>query len=297
MIKLKYIKLKNYCGYRDDSFDFTQDGVSVKPMACFFGSNGCGKSTLLEAIRLVCNAHRYYEKDVKLLFRKITYHHDYDSTYSGMYTDNLSELGLHAVFATTEGDKEVVFTSEGVEKNELPIRDRMSFHYYIDADSPMNMYKFQLHAEMKERFLELAHIVYGFDCSMGSESPDLEDAGENFYTDFIIKKIKRGCETKVHFKRMSDGEKKIATLLRDLCNPLYMETNDIIVIDNICMHIYKDRHAPMIKKILEVFNDKQFFITTHSPILVGMNDENLGIVIKPYLPEKYLYDIESLQAV
>ena len=298
------MRLKNYCGYRDAIFDFTYPCGEIKPISCFFGANGSGKSTLLYAIEILCNAYRYYGKDVDLLFRKITYHPDYDPSTEaykiadGQYKGNeLHKMELHAIFDTPDGDKEVVIDSTGVVKNELPLRERMSFHYFIDADNPMNLYKFQLHSEMKERFLELARIVYGLECFMGSDSPDLEDAGSHFYTDFIIKKTRYGQDTKVHFKRMSDGERKIATLLRDLCNPIYMDMNDIILIDNVCMHIYKDRHAPMINKIMEVFSDKQFFITTHSPILVGMEDKELGIVIEPYLKKEFLYDVESSHCV
>ncbi|MFW6172498.1 MAG: hypothetical protein ACOC5T_02020, partial [Elusimicrobiota bacterium] len=174
-------------------------------------------------------------------------------------------------------------------KNELPRREAMSYYYLIDADHPSNMYKFQLHSEMKDVFLELAQAVYGMNCHMGSDFADLQDGDESFYTDFIIEKY----GTMVHFKRMSDGERKIATLLRDLCNPIYMNLNDIILIDNICMHIYKDRHATLIEKIVELFPDKQFFITTHSPVLVGMKDVELGITIDPYLKCSSLYDLET----
>lgn len=287
MIKVKSISLKNYCGYRNTTFDFTRPDGSIKPLSCFYGPNGCGKSTCLNAVELICNAYRYHGRNLDLMFRKLIYHQNYDPTYAHLYIVNDMEIG--AVFATDEGDKEVIITNKKVVKNELPRQERMSFHFYIDADNPINLYKFQLHAEMKDRFLDLARMVYGYECAMGAESPDLEDGGEFFFCDFIIQKY----ETKVHFKRMSDGEKKIATLLRDLCNPLYMNGNDIVLVDNIEMHIYKDRHAKLIAKILEIFPTKQFLITTHSPILVGMKDEQLGIEIKPYLSKECLYPIEE----
>lgn len=287
MIKIKSIRLKNYCGYRDTSFDFTLPDGSIKHMSCFFGPNGCGKSTVLNAVEIMCNAYRYHDRDLDLFFRKLVYHPDYDPTYASLY--EINDMEMQAIFTTDDGDKEVIITNRKLVKNELPQRERMSFHCYTDADNPMNLYKFQLHAETKDRFLDLAKTVYGFECDMGAESPDLQDGNEFFFCDFIIKKH----DTKVHFKRMSDGEKKIATLLRDLCNPTRMDMNDIILIDNIEMHIYKDRHAKLITKILEIFPTKQFLVTTHSPILVGMKDESLGLVIPAFMPESSLYDIEK----
>jgi predicted ATP-binding protein involved in virulence len=193
----------------------------------------------------------------------------------------------------------------GVKLNELPKKVSMSYHYLIDADHPNNMYKFQLHSKMKDVFLDFAEAVYGMKCHLNSDVSNLGDESnmegvftkeetesfdiEDFYTDFVIEKY----GTKVHFKRMSDGEKKIATLLRDLCNPLYMRDNDIILIDNVCMHIYKDRHATLINKMKEHFPDKQFFLTTHSPVLVGMSDKKLNIHISPYLDREVLYNLES----
>jgi len=263
-----------------------------------YWSNGfiSHNSTLLQAIETLCNAYRYYNKDTKLLFRKCTYSNDYDPSYYDPSSKEGNKMELQGVFATDRGDKEVVITTDGVQKNELFRKDRMSFHYLIDADSPLNSYKFQLHAEMKERFLELAKIVYELDCYMGSGLPDLEDAGQDFYTDFVVeKKDKNKNITKVHFKRFSGGERKIATLLRDLCNPLYMDDNDIILIDNICKEIYFSRHARMINKILEIFKDKQIFITTHSAVLVGLEDDEMNINIPSYLPEKYLYNIDEIK--
>ena len=301
MVKLKKIYLKNYCGYKEHEFDFTERGFWVtkgKPLACFCGPNGCGKSTLLQAIETVCNVYRYHDYDTSLLFRKCTYSADYDPSYfdpkAEIPKDKMMEM--IGTFQTDKGDKEVIINTKGVQKNELPRKDRMGFHYFIDADNPLNSYKFQLHAEMKDRFLELAKLVYGLNCYMGSGLPDLEDAGQDFYTDFIVeKKDIKGNITKVHFKSFSGGERKIATLLRDLCNPIYMDNIDIILMDNLCKEIYFTRHARMVKKIMEIFKNKQIFVTTHSAVLVGLKDEEMGINIPSYLPNKYLYNIDEIK--
>ena len=297
MVKLKKIYLKNYCGYKEGEFDFTENITGIKQLACFCGANGSGKSTLLQAIETLCNVYRYHDYDTSTLFKKCTYSPDYTCYFDPNAPILESEMmELRGIFQTDAGDKEVIINRKGVQKNELPRKAQMGFHYFIDADNPLNSYKFQLHAEMKEQFLELAKLVYGLNCYMGSGLPDLEDAGQDFYTDFVIEKEdKKGNITKVHFKRFSGGEKKIATLLRDLCNPIYMDDLDIILIDNLCKEIYFTRHARMIKKIMEIFKNKQIFVTTHSAILVGLKDEEMGINIPSYLPEKYLYNIEEIK--
>ena len=54
MIKLKKIKLINYCGYKDFELDLT-DGDGVKKWLMMYGPNGSFKSTLLRAVELLSN--------------------------------------------------------------------------------------------------------------------------------------------------------------------------------------------------------------------------------------------------
>lgn len=90
-----------------------------------------------------------------------------------------------------------------------------------------------------------------------------EDANA-FYQDLIIQK----GDVRVHHKSMSAGEKKIATLLKNLCDPTVMDRSDIVMVDNIEMHVYFKRHVKMLDKILSCFPDKQFIVTTHSGIMI-----------------------------
>ena len=57
------------------------------------------------------------------------------------------------------------------------------------------------------------------------------------------------------------------------------------------MHVYMERHVKMINKILSMFPNKQFIMTTHSPVLVGVQDHENNIDITPAVEGKYLYNI------
>lgn len=300
MVKIKNIHLQNYCGYKNIEFDFTKE-AKIKKLITFFGPNGCGKSSCLEAVHLLCNAKRLQNMDTSVLFRKLTFHNDYNPIVIDDFLKAKEPMIVSGIFETDDGDKEVIIHSdEGVVKNELSYSN-YGHCYYIDADNPMNMNKFQLHDQMKETFLDMAKAVYGHECYLQNEvdalGNDIDEeqyeteekytTGEIFYTDLVIDK--KYSQTKVHFKRMSAGEKKIATLLRDLCNPEYINNIDIVLIDNAMMHIYFSRHMLLLRKVLKLFPDKQFLITTHSGYLLERIKEDIG--------DWPLYDIEEYKKV
>ena len=289
MVKLKKLKLVNYCGYRNFDIDLT-DADGVKKWTTLFGVNGCGKSNFLEAVRLLSNPTAIRGRpDLTMFFRKLTYHPDYQPGLEG-FDKRKTEMQMYGLFETPEGDKEVEIKNDwslrgcGLTKDEIGNTKPLSF--YVDADNPMNMQKFQLNAKYKEQFLDFAKAVYGFECEIPSEKTNISkeldpDTGEwiTFFLDFIITKLDG---TRVHFKRMSDGEKKIATMLRTLFNRVYDDANyGIILIDNAELHVYWKRHMILLKKLEEHFTDRQFIVTTHSPIIINEMDK------------KYLYDLET----
>ena len=193
-------------------------------------------------------------------------------------------------FETPDGDKEVEIKNDwslrgsGLTKDEIGSTKALTM--YVDADNPMNMQKFQLNAKYKEQFLDFARAVYGFECeipdaktNMHKELDPITGEWTTFYLDFVITKF---GNTKVHFKRMSAGEKKIATMLRTLFNQAYDNKDaGIILIDNVELHVYFRRHMTLINKLEEYFPDRQFISTTHSPIIINEMDD------------KYLLDLSE----
>lgn len=289
MVKLKKLKLVNYCGYRTFDLDMT-DGEDIKKWTMLYGPNGVGKSNFLEAVRLLTYPTTIRGRpDLTLFFRRLTYHPDYQPGLEG-FDKSKTEMQMYGLFDTPEGDKEVEIKNDwtlrgsGLIKDEIGRTEQLSI--YVDADNPMNMQKFQLNAEYKEQFLNFAEAVYGFKCEIPDAKTNIAKeldpvTGEytTFYLDFVITKY---GNTKVHFKRMSAGEKKIATMLRTLFNRAYDNKNaGILLIDNIEMHIYFKRHMNLVQKLEEHFADRQIIATTHSPIIINE------------MEDKYLCDLEN----
>ena len=104
----------------------------------------------------------------------------------------------------------------------------------------------------------------------------------DYCTDFIIKKNNHN----IHYKRMSAGEKKIVKSFSELLNIIYdlehSGKNEIslagwprlLLIDNIEMHIYYDRHISMIECMKKYFPLQQIFTTTHSGTLIERFNRN-----------------------
>ena len=299
MLKLKKLYLQNYCGYQDAEFDFTRPDGSIKPISVFFGPNGCGKSTCLNAVDLLGNAQQFMGRDNDLVFRKMTFHPDYDPTLPH-FAKHEVEMSIRGVFEA-DGEEKIVELSStrGVVANELASWRNI---VYIDADHPMNMKKFQLPADRAELFLDIAETVYGYHVSLGKAVATYEenwdgrsdtyekfskgDLGGEKYDYFLDLTIDKG-DAIVHFKSMSDGERKIATLLRNLCDPVVIDRSDVVMVDNIEMHIYFKRHAKMIDKLVSCFPEKQFIVTTHSGIMIDHIGKTFG--------EDCLFDVPTIK--
>lgn len=250
-----------------------------------------------------------------LLLRKMRFHPDYDPNYAGFAKFN-EDMEMIAIFESENGQELVVhIRDDDIVRNDLKNLGSENI-VFIDADHPINNNKFQIPSERIELFLELAEAIYGYKCFVekpvsatgvdaGNDSlkqiisvyadnqeeidslinrpkisreeiysnlSDYKKSDLAFYQDFIIQK----GEVKVHYKSMSAGEKKIATLLRNLCDPNVIDKSNIVLVDNIEMHVYFKRHVKMLEKILEKFPNKQFIVTTHSSIMIDHVKNKFG---------------------
>jgi hypothetical protein len=294
MIKLKSIRLVNYCGYKDFYLDLAED-EGVRRWCIFYGPNGIGKSNFIRAVEMLSSPRMLLKRaDSQLFLRRLTYHPDYDPTYFALEKDESKRINLlmQAVFTTPDGDKVVRLENNwddrvGLTCNELP-PELKSAAIFIDADNRNNMHVFQLHAEHRDAFLDFANeAYYPFHVSLPEHPVEEVDTSTGqsilLYTDLLLSKF---GHTRVHYKRFSDGEKKLGTLLSQMFRFCYgNQSNDynILLVDNIEMHVYFKRHMRMLRKIEEHFPYTQVVCSTHSPIIINEMDAKCLIDLEQYV--------------
>ncbi len=306
MLFLTKLHLQNFCNYDHHTFDFKKGDGDPYRFICFFGPNGIGKTTILEAISLLTmNQSGRDPENVKRSLRKYVRNKDYDPSYEHIsghtynkdfaktYTDNLAEMIIEGTYEMDGKTYVVRLTQNGFERNDLgpegngigPWGDdhllyRQRVAHIITSDSDLSLSKFQLRRALYKPFEEVTSAIMRFptDCIAPA---GLVPIDEEYITDFIIeKKDRQGSPYKIHFKRMSLGEKKIAKSFSQLLNLLYdLEYPDpgeipmpgwprLLLLDNIEMHIYYDRHVIMVDSMKKYFPNQQIFATTHSGVLI-----------------------------
>jgi len=322
MLFLKKLKLVNYCAYEDHTFDFTKKDGTPYQFVCFFGPNGIGKSTLLEAISMLTmnNAGRG-EEFIKQSLQKYIHDPDYDPMWQTFKDKKFWSEEREKVDMLIEGTyvmdgKEYVvqLTQNGYIKNDfapIPPSDvdedeaieiqrsgpwgenhlahRQRISHFIKTDSDLSLHKIQIHVSQKKKFENIVEQItrYPAECL---EPLGMTAQEKSFCTDFVIKKTKKksGTKYRIHFKRMSVGEKKIAKSFSELLNlmralscpapgqPAMPGWPRLLLIDNIVMHIYFDRHVSMISNLIDAFDKQQIFATTHSGVLIPrfLNNEH-----------------------
>ena len=153
---------------------------------------------------MISNPYQFFGRENDLYFRKMTYHDDYDPTYSG-FMKSQTNLKLSGIFQDLEGKEySVILDNSGIVHSDLPRynSDQEGWAVFTDADHPMNMQKFQLRKEAEAKFMEIASYVYGLPLTLSKEitTHDFNDSA-TFYQDLIIHKK----EVKVHFSIVKES--------------------------------------------------------------------------------------------
>lgn len=312
-MRLVSLDLQNICGFRRAFFTFDPQ------LNMLFAPNGAGKSNTLNIIRILCSPNQFMGRDFSLYFRRMILHEDYDPTYTSFSWDGfVGTMRAIGTFDVNGESKEVVLEVDpqiakkleqaaqnssrveeyvelsskiGIIKNELP-SSQLSHCFYADADNPSNMAKFQLNSEAADKFLDIAEGVFGYECGLEKTVKEYDKDEMKYaiyFTDFVMIKRDDGLPIRVHYRRMSEGERKIATLIKQMVTPSQYNNFDIFMIDDIDRHVYVRRHAKMVDKIREHFANKQIIATTHSAVLIGCDN------IPAYLLEKNLIDVIKIR--
>lgn len=286
MLSLKSLHLKNFCQYKDHTFDFSKN-KTIYPFVCFFGPNGSGKSTVLEAISLLtCETAglKLLEDGTISSLQKFIRSEDCDPTYASL-KNNHENMLVEGIYVDGKTEYKVKLTEKGFIKNDFysvdedgnasspwddHLRYRKRICQYLKSDS--NLLRFQLHKSFKSEFEQITEEVmrYKVECVELSEMTEMKS---DFYTDLILHKNNQ----RVHYKRLSQGEKKICKSFSEMLNLIaslqsgpspMMGWPRILLMDEIESHVYYDRHVRFINSLKSVFKHQQIFATTHSGVLV-----------------------------
>jgi predicted ATP-binding protein involved in virulence len=317
MLFLTKLHLQNFCNYDHHTFDFKKPDGSPYKYICFFGPNGIGKTTLLEAISLLTMNQMgrdpaYIKRSLRKYVRNKDYNpsyerisgHKYENDFSTEYEDKLPEMIIEGTYEMDGKTYIVRMTQNGFDRNDLAPEDngpgpwgedhllhRQRVAHFITADSDLSLSKFQLRREVMESFENITSTImrYPTECC---EPAGLVPMDQEYCTDFVIHK----GHHKIHYKRMSAGERKISKSFSQLLNLIYDLANPdpgeppmigwprLLLLDNVEMHIYYDRHVAMVNCLKEYFPQQQIFATTHSGILIerylkGENDQDSEMMI------------------
>lgn len=270
--RIRRLSLRDYCGYRSADLEFGD-------FACLYGPNGIGKSTVLNAISSVCSSLDY--GDDARLRAQLRPNVRLNGEEGGA-----SSFEVRALFERDGREYNVVLTEGGFETNELVEQDWWwpGLCYFSKFDS--DMVNFQLAHAKWPKFKAAYEAITGFDVE-----PDVHKLSEfcavpnpGADEDVVIGFWLRKPEGRVYSRRASAGEKKVAKSLTQVFNLEEQRQPDIVLVDNMEMHVYWKRHLRMFDVIKDLFAGKQIVATTHSTV-----------VIEKYEPKAHLIDIEAVK--
>lgn len=282
-MKIRNLQLRNFCGYEHLDLGFGD-------FNCLVGPNGIGKTTLLNAVSLMCSTLDFKgeggafadpnetltaERRVKQILRKNIRNIDEPGGCTG--------FKVRALFEHNRDICEVVLTEKGWEKNELITKP----YYWLGAayftkfdDQSAN---FQLRHALWDKFKMAWDEITGFPAVEPEVYTVDKLAKVETKPDYVIgfKMEKPGGN--VHCRKGSAGERKIMKALTQIVNMEDERQPDIVLIDNIEMHIHYKRHLRAIEHLKKLFQGKQIISTTHSLQ-----------VINEYQPKEHIIDIEKI---
>lgn len=324
---LTKLRLKNFCGYRDTTFNFLKKDGKPYPYICLFGPNGDGKTSFLHAIMLLTSSHRGRSREhILQSLRKYVYSTDYDPTYNRIHSDDDAsvkdtEMLIEGTYTIHGKEYIVQLTELGYIRNDLvPLSPNLDAEadesvkyartgpwgedylrycervvHLITTDSDLELNKFQIILPRRQQLEEIVSEIMRWkaSCIAYPEIIGRNHLQKQYCVDLVIEK--RG--TKVHYKSMSAGEKKIIKSFSTLLNLIYDLGNSstttslpmvdwprILILDNLEFHVYYDRHVSFVDCLKRVFAKHQIFATTHSGVLIprylrGANDQENELMI------------------
>ena len=269
-LRIRSLKFENFRGYEKAEFQFGDFSLLVGP-------NGIGKTTILDAVTLLCSsldfkddeaAHPLIksritpEERAKAFLRKNVRNVDSDSPSDGFLVSGVFERDGETI--------EVALNQDGWVKNDMTSKSWWwpGLTYFAQFDC--NMTTFQLADELWDDFARAWEAITGF---KAVDPERFQASGRGVKTDLVVGFCIVKPNGKIHCRKGSAGEKKIMKSLSQIVSLEKERQPDIVLIDNMEMHIAQSRHLTVVDEIRKLFAGKQIIATTHSNVLI--RDQNL----------------------
>lgn len=153
------------------------------------------------------------------------------------------------------------------------------FNWYYERENEENRMKARFNAQYHDESLDvirecLTEVFPGY-CNLRIEDHP---------TRFVIEK--EGQEIK--FERLSDGEKCYITLVLDIARRLslqndgskpILECEQLILIDEVDLHLHPSWQLCVVSNLLRKFPRCQFFVTSHSSLVLSSLDADSQLVV------------------
>lgn len=283
-MKIKNLKLTDFCGYKKADFEF-------RDFACLVGPNGCGKTTILNAVTLLCSSLDFQTDSADAApggFRAKITPEQRVQAYLKRNIRNIDDpagcktFRIDGTFEHEGKTYQSIMTEKGFEKNDLLAQTWWwpGMVYFAKFDS--DMVNFQLRYSLWPRFQKAYEGITGIEIEPEiCTETDLKKAGQN--GEYVIGFFMKKNGDRIHSRRGSAGERKIAKSLSQVVNLEECRRPHIVLVDNLEMHVHYKRHLRMVEEIKDLFGGMQIISTTHSlPI------------IDSYEPKEDMIDIEAM---
>lgn len=257
-IKVEWVEIKNYKVYDYAFLDFRDENGDCKNFVSFIGPNGCGKSTVLAVLQLLFfNFSGYTKERLKANLEKAVRHVSANCSCE-------DDFCIRAGISSSLGQYEVSLNKNGFIEPHPAEVSKYAYRLCYMARFDQELHKFQLLRSQWKKFKDMFESVTGYEIEEQEAlfSSSFENNKDEVSKDYVFSfNVKKTHET-ISYRECSDGEKKVIKSLSSLLNcEIFPE---VILVDNIEMHVESGRHLPLIQAMRRSFPESQIFTTTHS---------------------------------